>query len=419
MRDFRIRLDISKLFFCIYSSWYFLPIFKGVFYGGTWNVIFFTFYLLSIACIFIKHIRRLWSKIEIRAILPIYIYILVFTMFYLIDWQDASSHIRVSFTYWGTFIFYFLSGENSNTRVRVGKFLLILYSITYCTTLFGVATDYTVVRALSYAATEESISKAYLLRNIANIYFIQTTVLLVPFAVYSFINSKSKKIIPIIFLVIELYFLFSASLTISIILYFVVLVISLLTLKQNTTAIAKAISIIGVITVIFLLIAFVNWNNVFIWLGTNIENKYISDRMFSMAALLSGTGNTGDAGLRLDLYLSSIKTFLAHPFGIGPNYSYVKFDTGIGHHSQLLDDMSRYGVFAILFYIFYFTGYKKLLIEKYRTIDMESIVIPFMIGYMLMIILNLAFRSPYESIFILYIIPVLPEIIRKKRLNKE
>lgn len=418
------RINFFEILFLAFSLWYFLPVSAGIFSADRWKIIFFGCYVASMGLLLLSNLIKEQAQVtyerkkERNVLIPILIYMAVFVFFVYLDWKDADKHIRVSYTYWGVYLFYYFAGKHDYSRHRIAKVLILAYIVTYVCTFAGVISDQSVVRALSYAATEEDIQRDYLLRNIASVYFIQTSVLLVPLAMrYGFYEkecSKKVKILAIVFLACELYFVMSASLTISVLLYFVAIILSVLFLSGRKFKIMQYAMML--FTAILLLV--LDFGQIFSWLAQNIENEFIQDRFHSLASMFSGTGATGDVGLRMDLYTSSLKTFANNLFGIGPNYSYIKFHEGIGHHSQMFDDFARYGIFGVIFYIVFLGNYYRMIKTKYAKIDMGELAIPIIILFTAMLILNLAFRSPYESVFMLYIIPGIADVLYEKKQMK-
>ena len=86
-------------------------------------------------------------------------------------------------------------------------------------------------------------------------------------------------------------------------------------------------------------------------------------------------------------------------------------DHGIGYHSEILDDLARYGVFAAGFYLWFFYEYIRMMKEQWSGIGLQSAVFPVCTVYALFLLLNIGFRSADESIFILYILPGLPDML--------
>ena len=115
----------------------------------------------------------------------------------------------------------------------------------------------------------------------------------------------------------------------------------------------------------------------------------------------------------------SLRSVAAHPLGIGPWYSYVVGDRGIGYHSAILDDMARYGLAALAFYGVFLAKYYRMLREQWARIGLRAAAAVITAGWALLLLLKIAFRAADESIFMLYILPVLPDILLQSRKKTE
>jgi O-antigen ligase len=127
----------------------------------------------------------------------------------------------------------------------------------------------------------------------------------------------------------------------------------------------------------------------------------------------------GGLSSRFNLYVASLDTFFEHPWGVGPGYTYVDYENGIGYHSQFLDDLARYGILALLFYIAFFVGYYKLLRKQWSKINLQQIAFPVVIIYFLFLIFNPGFTSPHEGVLLLFLIPAFPDIYPKNEIGTQ
>ena len=200
-----------------------------------------------------------------------------------------------------------------------------------------------------------------------------------------------------------------ASFTICFLLLIAGIVLSLIYVKGITGKIIITISVISLL--------FLPWGSILGRLSVVVDNPYISQRLYEMSRLLSEGVIEKNVSGRVEAYLSSFQTFIKNPLGIGAHYSYKMLEKGIGYHSQILDDLARYGIFALAFYIAFLSQYYKLLIKQWSKINMAEAVFPMFIVYVGFLILNIAFRSSAESVVVLFILPVLPDIILHKRSN--
>ena len=117
------------------------------------------------------------AKLTFNILIPIVIYMLVMTGFVLFDYYDASNHIRVSFTFWGTALVYYLMSDDPSLQRSFGKLLIALLIINSITSFIGVYSDPSAARALTNAAkTPQALEEDIFLsrKNISSIYLFQS-----------------------------------------------------------------------------------------------------------------------------------------------------------------------------------------------------------------------------------------------------
>lgn len=195
---------------------------------------------------------------------------------------------------------------------------------------------------------------------------------------------------------------------------FVLLVVCILTVVSQRRGVGLMLLAAGG----FFLLAFPP-DELFSALAGAIDNRYFSARFAELALFLRQRSIRGDLQIRLQCYLYSLRSFAAHPLGIGPWYSYVVGDRGIGYHSAILDDMARYGLAALAFYGVFLAKYYRMLREQWARIGLRAAAAVITAGWALLLLLNIAFRAADESIFMLYILPVLPDILLQSRKKTE
>ncbi len=393
---------LFEILICIFYMWYFLPVVNATLSAGFFKYIFFGCYFGGVVGLFLLNGFKL-NKITGAVLL----YFLVLTTLYLLNVGDAHRHIRVSFTFWGTALLYF-GVLNDDGRIRIGKFLLVLYIITCITSAIGVIMDNGAARTITHAAADDNIQKSFRQKNIGSIYIFQSMVFWVPILI-CLPKMFWTKLVSTILLAMIFFVLSNASFFISIIVFIFAIAFSLVVKQKNITRMIWVL-----IISVALIILYIMGYDLLTMICNNVDNHRFVERILGIRDLLYGGQNTGDVGLRLELYLSSLQTFLKHPFGVGSHYSYITFDNDIGYHSQLLDDMARYGIFALGFYTLFFMGYYKNLKENYNKLQNGIIAILIVVIYICFLILNLGFRSAEEGIMTLYIIPVLPLLLKNK-----
>ncbi len=410
------HICLFEICFAIYSIWYFLPVARGFFWGGTWNMIFFAFYLMAIGLAFLKSAKFDMKPMTAKTAFPIIAYMLVFLIYYYLDISHARAHIRVSFTFWGTFIFFMLTEKYPESQKRMAKYLIILFVITYATTLFQLVANPSIARTLTDASVEEELRRDEMMKNIGDIYVVQMSVLFIPFLMDLFIFKAKKmfhRILGLGILVLEFYFILSASFTLSLIVYVICIAMSVLLLSGSKSTVSTAMKIV-IVGIFVILLMQVNWVNLFTSIANSIGNDYIAERFYGLRDMfITGVG-TGDASNRPLLYLMSLETFFKNIYGVGPDYSYIPGSSGIGMHSQIFDDLARYGILALAFYIVFLKNFYKMLCMKFKEIGMERVVLPTILTYILFLCVNIGFRSPYESLVVLFLFPALPLLFSKQ-----
>jgi len=409
----RLKLQLPKIhwfevFLGTYYIWYFFPIARATFSATIYKYVFFSFFLLGMllllaACAFHSQGERL----QLKVLIPVISYMLVMLLMTAFHVEDAALHIRVSFTFWGTILVYSAMGKFPDARMRFGTFLMILFILTAITSSIGVIKDHSVARILTYASNSVEEDYRLMKQNISSIYLYQCMVIAVP--IYLYLIKKRKKVwLGYTLLILSAVVILNASFTISLFLMLAAVLICLLhTQFRWLNIILSPLLICAVLLV--------PWGNLLAYLAGLIDNSYISVRLTELSnSIQSGMQSTGDLALRKRLYESSLQTFFSHWMGVGPLYSYIEFENGIGYHSQMLDDFARYGIAGVAFYGVFLSQYYQLLKNSWAKIRMEAVAFPVTLLYTAFLILNLGFRSADESIFMLFILPVLPEVIHRR-----
>lgn len=349
-------------------------------------------------------------KIKKTIVSPILIYIGFMLFLCLFNLCDSRDHIRVSFTFWGTALVYYLMGVIPDSRRRLARFLIAMVVFTTITSAIVIWENPDAARALTNSTvTEESVLEDYYLgrKNVSSIYLFQGIATLSP--VFVSLIKKKHILLGLFGLVISFAILLRASFLIALCVMLLGVVLSLIQ-HEKISPIFPFVIIILAIVVLFL-----PWNEILSFLAGVINNDNISQRLNELSLLLKSGDVVGDTAGRLDTYTLSLSTWLQHPFGVGPYYFSQEAKSLIGRHSQILDDLARYGVFAIVFYCVFLKRYYVLMKEKWSKIGIGSIAISITIVYIALLLLNMGFRSAEESVIMLFILPELPEIILNKK----
>lgn len=394
--------SINSLFefsLLLFYLWYFLPIVNVHLQGTTFKLLFFGFLTIGIVGFLVCNGINFNS---ITCIVLLYYAIFLFMAFLNID--DTNKTIRVNFIFFGLALIYFgILPEKS--KISFGKKILLLFAITALTSAIGVIIDESAARTLSHAAADDNLQAVYQAKNISGIYMFQSLVYFVPLLV-CLPKTRKAKLFSFAAIIILFIVILNASFTISLIVFLISLALSIILRQKGAN---RFWTLILSVTILSLL--FINGESILTSIANIINNNRVSTRIIELKNLIYNRVATGDAELRLELYTTSIKTFIEHPFGVGAFYSYITFENGIGYHSQILDDLARYGVFAIAFYVLFFISYYRILKKEYNKINAKQVAGIVIVVYMAFLTFNIGFRSAEESVCMFLILPLIPTLI--------
>lgn len=407
-------IRFSELFLGAYYLWFFLPFMRTT-YSGVYKYFFFLFFMIGIFLLVLENINVYGLQIKVKhtIIAPILIYMAFMLFLCLFDFQEARDHIRVSFTFWGTALVYYLMGVNPDGRRRFAQFLIVIAIFTVITSAIVILENPSAARALTHAAsTKEALEEDYNLgrKNVSSIYLFQGIAALSP--VFVTLIKKKHVFLGLLGLLISFSILLRASFLIALC---VLLLGIILALVQNEK---KSVLYSVVITMLVLAMLLLPWSEIFSYLAGAIDNDTIRVRLNELSLLLKFGNVVGDTAGRLDAYTRSISTLLHHPLGVGPYYFSQEARKFIGKHSQVFDDLARYGVAALAFYCVFLKRYYTLIKEKWSKIGLDSIAGSITMVYAALLILNIGFRSAEESVIMLFILPELPEIVLYQKEKK-
>jgi len=401
------RIHLSELFLGVYYLWFFLPFMRTT-YSGAYKYFFFGFFLIGIFLLVLENVNAygLQMKVKHTIIAPILVYMAFMILLCLFDFNDARDHIRVSFTFWGTALVYYLMGIIPEGRRRFARFLLGIAIFTTITSVVVIWGNPRAARALTSAVlTEEALAEDYNLgrKNVSSIYLFQGIAALSP--VFVGLIKKKYRLFGFLGLILSVLILLRASFLIALCVMLLGIILALVQKEKKNFLFSL------VITILVLVVLFLPWSKILGFLAGVIDNDTISERLNELALMFKFGNAVGNTAGRLDAYTLSISTLWHNPLGVGPYYFSQEARDFIGRHSQILDDLARYGVAALAFYCVFLKRYYTLIKEKWSKIGLESIAGPITIVYAALLLLNIGFRSAEESVIMLFILPELPEII--------
>lgn len=114
--------DIASFFLAIYYFWYELPFMRITFSSERFKYIFFACFVAGVAFLCVARMihrkMRVFISARITILTPVLIYMAVLSVMYIFRTAEATSHIRVSFTFWGTLLVYCLFSFDRRAQIR-------------------------------------------------------------------------------------------------------------------------------------------------------------------------------------------------------------------------------------------------------------------------------------------------------------
>lgn len=396
--------NISLFLITLFIIWFLLPIVRFYFSGGITNLImaFILFFWAIIMFLLFKGKKIIYHKCLI--------FVLINILFYLFNFilrlnGNIGEFIKMGVMYFFPLFIFFAYYILKDRKALKYLFYLsiICIVITLIPTLIELIKDPTSLRWMAYYSSmnldTQLIKRKF---NIGDFSFIYGLIFLIPILYFMIFKKKKYKIIYLLLLVLVVITVFKASFSIAIILSLISLIVCIVNFYFNNKKINLIISylIIVLISLVFL------FPNILYYVSGLINNSFVSERINEIASFILNFNNlSGDLGSRMELYAISYNTFIKHFFtGIGGYY--YALNIPIGYHSQILDDMARYGIFyfinTILFIVYYRKFLCKILIKKMQFIKTINIML---ILYFILLLLNPVYLCAWVSTILFLVLP--------------
>ena len=226
-----------------------------------------------------------------------------------------------------------------------------------------------------------------------------------------------KKNIYLFIVIVCAIYLYITSRMLALITFVVGIVMVLLVLATwNKRPYKRMAQMAGVVCIIAVFSMFLP--NVLYKMSEMVSSQRLAPRLREFASILrfSNIGTNGYSSLgsgRIELYIMSIKTWLANPanflFGIGVHPSEVPLlnSVGIGAHSSFFDFLAEYGIIGLmsLFYILklsYATIYKRIRNPKLRVLSK---------GLYVLFIMTALVNNVFSITFFIMIYAIIPSYL--------
>ncbi|KGX89982.1 hypothetical protein N781_08745 [Pontibacillus halophilus JSM 076056 = DSM 19796] len=415
------RGDLSEkkinilIYFCIAAS-VFLPVMQvfipSVMYKSTFSFLFILWALYSL------NNNNYWIKKNLHLHLFAFFILFQILFYELLGFSDINliNLVPTIFFIVSAYVGYFyLNLNDQDVDKSVIKITTILVIITSITTIWGLMRYPNAVRSLTSTSQDKDMQQTLYAMNISSFDFTYSLVIVLPL-LFIMLLTRTKKYYPIwekfIVFCISLLFLvviFNSKFLISYILLGMSFLVSLFSVIRNTffSAILITISSILILFISPTLIVFM-----LDIISNNTDSLLIINKIATVKQIIESGYNLSLIGSRYDYFLLSFSSFVDSPiFGVG---AYYKDEyTLIGGHSQLMDDLARYGIVGFVLYMGLMIGFIRNNINKLRHYKIKNAMFYSYVIFFLLNFLNPA-RSFIFSLLFFILIPALGRYVDKK-----
>lgn len=237
-------------------------------------------------------------------------------------------------------LFWFLKRSNEKQRKIIMIFSIVIYLFVLINTYQELLINENATRSLGETLENNA-------DNIGTYDFVYASGALVPFLgiCFSEMQKKWKKVLVLIAVVLELYFLLIAQYTIALMAAIISLVM-VFAMKEKRTHF-KFFYVCSLIVALFLL------SPILEYIASKVPSEQMAIRLLEVADFF-GSGNADGYNLsgRMNLYGQALQAFFAHPL---TGNRVLNFDS----HSTILAVMARLGIFGMAIYVLMLYKMKK------------------------------------------------------------
>jgi hypothetical protein len=349
----------------------------------------------------------------------IYIYILVWIVILILQYLRAY-HITSFGNFLSGILFFFpaflllnlKNNANSNKYMQnISRIIIFAVLINIVSNVIMLFNDITLSKNMT--GSVDVVVDTYYSSNLATLPYMAFVALLLPIFLFYFKKEKKvKKLFFLLIIILSCIFIYLAGSFITILaVLFGVFLLFFLNIKQGYMKLFTIITFL-----IFFLVLLIFKDPIAIWLyqtSYNINNIFYCMRVQELALNMLGVGTEGSFRLRMYDIGLSMQSFLTNPIlGKGLIYSDNLHMTGIGMHSQIVDDLARFGLTGglILGNIYYKWFKSYCLVKGNRNVNA---VLFSLIGSIIFFALFNMFSNQVYGLLIFFCIPIFVEINQK------
>ena len=385
-----------------------LNIFFAILYMVVYTTPFFRYVLGSRFRIIGLGLLAVWFFTSLLRIRPRYVSkfcavvllnVLVFALMALVGVGNVKDIIAGYIAFWNfVFIFevYLILKDYRAIRI-ITIALIVIICITGLTTIVASFT-YPNISKNTYkdSVTGNNIANSL---NVGGFDYIAGLSIVVPLFLYLVFRMKKKAfIVPLIICSVAV---FMSGYTID----FLVLAIGVVMFVFSNSDMKLSVGKFLLAFVVLIVGVIIIKNSVGLITMLSNSNEHLGSRMYELQSMLNGELNDGtDLAYRIELYLRSLNSFLSSPlWGVGPYY--YEGGHGLGNHSQIFDDLGRFGFISVIVYIVTIIYFKKWLNALQEITNKQySLMIPY-IQFLILSLLNPTLILPILGLVLFFVLP--------------
>ena len=212
---------------------------------------------------------------------------------------------------------------------------------------------------INLASTREYMSEEMLANlNVGSTRFYTFTLFFFDVCFFVFLNCKEKKLkyFMLISSIITAIYICVYCLKAAVVLFFLLSIFFLYYSRRNRQS-KSFFAVVGISGLLVLLLVMTYTDEIINFIVAVSPSERITVRLVTLLDADNAAASSVTLTNRTDLYMLSVQTWLSSPtaffFGIGDHpTTYDLAATGIGHHSEFLDSLARYGLVG--FFMLYF-----------------------------------------------------------------
>lgn len=379
--------------------------------------------LIIILVLFLIFTFFLGTNIYKIRIHKVYLLVLVWIVIIIIQYLRVSSFVEVGNLYMGIlfvspmFLFFIFKNTSLNQSSNIdGIYIVIMITILIVTVtnIYILFHDPTASKYMT-GSIERAVDK-YNETNLAALPHIAFISLLLPIYINGCKEKNLFKKTLFYLLTISssiLVFLAGSSITLITVIIQLVLLLIFLKIKRSFIRMLSILSIGFFLVLGVLLRGFIG--SYFLELSSTINNDLYSERLEGIAAFLMGLKQEGSLTLRIEDLIISFKSFFSNLFfGKGMIYHNDIHTTGIGMHSQIIDDMARYGLFGYFVFILIIIIFLKTYCHGLSK-DVYAVLVSVVGGLIIFSLINIASNLIF-GLLLFFVIPIFVERKRKEEI---